>query len=53
MTVNIFIIFFLYFDSVKAVIIAVAIVVYNVVKLFTNQESLDIVDVLFNQASDV
>ena len=52
MTVNIFIIF-LYFDLVKAVIVVIAIVVYNVVKLFVNQESLDIADVLFNKASDI
>ena len=37
----------------KAVIVAIAIVVYNVVKLFINQEGVDIVDVLFNQASDI
>ena len=53
MTVNIFYHFFKYFDSVKAVIVAIAIVVYNVVKLFINQESLDIVDVLFNQVSNI
>ena len=34
-------------------IIAIAIVVYHVVKLFIDQESLDIVDVLFNQVSDI
>ena len=28
-------------------IVAIAIVLYNVVKLFINQESLDIIDVLF------
>ena len=34
-------------------IVVIAIVVYSVVKLFINQDSLDIVDVLFNQASDI
>ena len=52
MTVNNFY-HFLYFDLVKAVIVAITIVVYNVIKLFINQESLDIVDVLSNQVSDI
>ena len=51
MTVNNFY-HFLYFDLVKAVIVAITIV-YNVIKLFINQESLDIVDVLSNQVSDI
>ena len=53
MTVNIFYLFFLYLIQSKQLIVAIAIVVYNVVKLFINQESRDIVDFLFNEASDI